>query len=291
MAAGRPDRVQRLVREPLLHFALIGALLFGLEYARRSRPGPALDEIVVTDEARATLIDRFAQRTGRQPEATEIESLLAEHIEQEVLFREALALGLQRGDPIIRRRLIQRMEFLTEDLARVDEPDDSVLGEFLHQHSDRYLTPERVTAVHIFLRREHRAQLPSVRESLDAGAAPGTLGDPFLHGARFIRQSRVRLAGLLGQAFADAVMALPAGQWSEPLESSFGWHLVRVEQRFSPGVPELDEVRARVLGDWQRQARVEAGRALLDDMRARYRVTLPSEPSEQNATDREGRSE
>ena len=286
MSATWPDLLRRLAREPLIHFALIGCLLFALDRAcgpatmdsdGQSTTGSDAQSIVIGEATRATLRERFSERTGRVPTSVETRALIDRHVDREVMYREALALGLERGDPIIRRRLIQRLEFLAEDLAARPRPRTTAqLYAFMADHGDRYELPARVTGRHVFMRREHRERVPEVREALLAGADPATVGDPFSRGARFALVSHTRLAATMGDSFADGVMAQPIGSWSQVIESSYGLHLVRVEERTPAGPGTLSALRARVIGDWRAQAHAGAVRTLLDEMRARYRVVETS---------------
>src|SRR5262249_4884420 len=153
------------------------------------------------------------------------------YIDNEVLYREALELGLDRGDIIVRRRLVQKMEFLTEGLDPVPEPTDTELQAYLDAHAEHYLQPDRVTLTHVFASNDrHGAATATLAEQwgeqLRAGADPATLGDPFLRGRELAAVSERDLAGILGNAFAAHVMQLPVGTWSAPIASSYGLHLV-----------------------------------------------------------------
>lgn len=274
-----PDLLRTLAREPVIHFLFIGGLLLSADRALDHSSPTGEDEqertrrtIQVKGASRVRLIERFRERRDREPTSVEMESLIERYIDDEVKYREALALGLERGDPVIRRRLIQRLEFLVEDLARVADPDDDELREFMRAHGERYQRPTQLDGTHVFLRPEHRPRAAQVRAALLAGEAPEGLGDPFLHGRTFASASRIRLASLMGESFADAALALPVGTWSEAIDSSYGSHLVRIDRRISGGLHDLDAIRARVVADWRQQARARAAEQALQDMRRHYRV-------------------
>lgn len=276
------------IRQPIVQFAAIGIALFALDRCiADARDDSVADpqRIVVSDALRTELRDGFRTRTGRSPTDAEQRALLDQHIDREIMVREAVLMGLERGDPVIRRRLIQRMEFLAEDLARTDVPDDHVLGEYLARHADRYRIPERVSAEHVFLRREHADRALSIRQSLIGGARATTLGDPFLHGAHIAEKSRTQLAAGFGEPFARAVFALTGDGWSEPVSSSFGVHLVRVTKRHPARMPALAEVRTRVDSDWRRERSERAVEQFVASLRARYAIEVaPARPTSATET-------
>ncbi len=268
----------RIAREPLTHFALIGAVLFALDHGLSSGASPPARDIVISSEVRETLRQRFVERTGREPTENEERELIAAHVGREVLYREALALGLERGDPIIRRRLIQRMEFLAEDMSRPESPTESELAAYLEAHAKRYERPATVTLEHVFWRRDPaeperaRRSATAALDSLTRGQTAGSLGDPFVHGSTFSARSRTQLGAVFGDEFAAAVMAETPGAWTGPLESAYGVHLVRVLERRDSSLPRLGEIRPAVTRDLERERAAAARAAIFARMRARYRV-------------------
>lgn len=219
------------------------------------------------------------RRSGRAPTPEEERGLVARFLDEEVLYREALALGLDRGDLIVRRRLVQKMEFLTQDAAPLPAPDDAALQRWLDQHPDEFRAPPRLSFRHVFLNRERRgptidADARELLSSLRGGVDPDRLGDPFLVGSRFALRSEGEIARVFGAPFAALVEALPAGAWSDPLPSSFGLHLVAVEQRIEGTTPSLASVRERVRQGLLAARRGEANRAALDALRSRYAISV-----------------
>ena len=267
----------RLLREPLLHVAVLGFGLFVLH--RWVAPPPASQEIVVPAGALAGLRDDFQRRTGRTPSATDERAMVDAWVDDEVLVREALAMGLDRGDAIVRRRLIQKMAFLIESTEPVPAPSDAELGAYLAAHADRYATPARVTFTHVFVSAQHDgdrapAAAAGLRARLEDGNDPAMLGDLFLRGREFRLYSEPELAGVFGAEFAAAVMALPEGTWSAPIPSTFGLHVVRVTERRAGSPPALAAVRERVERDWREEARATVNRAAYARLRARYHVRV-----------------
>jgi len=267
--------VTRWLREPLVHFAVLGAALFALQ--RWATP-PARDRIVVTAEVARGLRQDHARRYGAPPTAAEESVLVRRWVDDEVLVREATRLGLDRGDIIVRRRLIQKMQFLQESLARIPVPSDAELEAWLDAHATRYAAPARVSLTHVFVAADAHADpgttAAQVAAALASGVDPARLGDPFLRGRDLPLQTESQLAGVFGASFASAVASLPAGTWSAPLRSSYGLHLVRVDAREAGRRPTLDEVRRAVTDDWTEARRDEATRTALDALRTRYRVVV-----------------
>lgn len=267
----------RLLREPLIHFAALGSALFVIYDP--ALPAGAEDRIAVDAAFVEGLRREHEQRTGRPPTADEERGLIERFVEEEMLYREAVAMGLDRGDPIVRRRLIQKMGFLAEDLAAIDEPTDAELEAYRSAHAARYRDPERTSFRHVFVSRDRRGEgaeedARRLLEELQKGADPGALGDPFVRGASFARRSAAEIEAVFGRGFADAVSAAPIDAWSGPFVSSYGAHLVRVSERAPAAAPALASVRARVRQDLLDERRANAQKAAIERLRKRYRVVV-----------------
>lgn len=274
--------LRRLLREPVLHFVLLGGVLFAL-YGLTRGGGEPTGRIVVRGEDVARLAATWRMQWGRPPTQAELDGLIDAHVRDEILYREALALGLDRNDTIVRRRMVQKMEFLGEDLAATREPSDAELERFLAQHADRYREPATIDFSHVFFSRDRRgeravadarAALPDLRGSNGDAAAARGAGDPFLLRNDYSARSRQDVRELFGAEFAGAVFALEPGEWQGPVESAYGFHLVRVGARTEPRLPALSEIRARVAGDWRAEHREAAKRAFYDQLRRRYDVVV-----------------
>lgn len=285
---GAPDRrgsrLRRLSREPLLHFFLCAAVLFAVQRVLESEPA---NRIVVPAQVVQALREEHVRRTGVPPTAREESALVQRFVDDELLYREAVKLGLDSGDLIIRRRLVQKLEFLNERLEPLPEPSEGMLRAYLEEHRDRYRVAARVTLTHVFAdatRRGAEAERTAAqwREQLAAGASE--LGDPFLHGSSLPRKTQGELENLLGPEFAGRVMSLPLQQWSGPLRSTYGWHIVRVSERAPERHPELEEVRQAVERDWIAEQRHAFRRALLDRLRQEYEVVMAEVPSDGGMT-------
>ena len=272
------------LRAPLLQFFLLGALLL---LAYRALKPPPKTQITLTAEALAGFEKDFQRRHGRPPSDAERQAQRESYLDSEVLYREALSRHLDRGDVIIRRRLIQKMDFVLDALVEEEAAplSSQALSEFYAQHAERYRQPARFSLVQVFVAAsppttmvQHtepltRAQV--IRQRLLRGAEPSSLGDPFIRGTQFREQSESELAAIFGQTFAASVAALPIGAWSEPIASSYGLHLVLLTATTPQQQPALPSVRARVESDLRDERRQQARRDLLRTLRKSYRVVQP----------------
>ncbi|HJL19533.1 MAG TPA: peptidylprolyl isomerase [Sandaracinaceae bacterium LLY-WYZ-13_1] len=266
-------RWRRLVREPLLHFALLGAAVFAAHYALAPPADPPDARVLVLDDAFVDGLRERARARGAHPDDAALERAW---IREEVLVREARRLGLERGDPIVRRRLVQKLELWLEAQADVPAPDDDDLARHLRAHADRYRRPPRVGFTHVFFGRDRADPIGDARAALDAlradGAAPTDLGDPFLLGRDQPPRPVAAVAGSFGPSFAEAVAGAPRDAWAGPFQSSYGAHLVRVTERTEGSLPSVDAVRERLTADWRRARREEAVARAVERLVERYRV-------------------
>lgn len=264
-------------REPALHFVLLGAGVFALDAWRRPRTAPRDVEVSATYVT--GLREEYTRRYGRAPTRDELRAEVDRFVREEVLYREALALGLDRGDLIIRRRLVQKMEFFLEDVAPPRSPSDETLGAYLAAHADRYASPPRVSLRHVFFDRGRRgdhldADARAALTALRGGADAATLGDPFVSGSSIVDAEVSRVAGDFGDGFARAVEGLSTGSWQGPVASSYGLHLVLVTARAAGTARRLDEVRDRVISDWRVDDRERANREAYRRVAETYRVRV-----------------
>ncbi len=266
------------LRQPALHFVVLGGLIFGL-HSVVAEPQTNPNVIEVTAVRLHALQGELARQLGREPTPVELDAMLEQHIHFEILVREAIALELDQGDTVIRRRLIQKMEFLIQDLAIVEQPTDEVLEAFMEEHSERYRRLGTVTFQHLFFRRESDAdeverEARSALEAALRGDSLETMGDPFPLGQRFVGRTSAQVTSVLGRGFAEAIFSVEEGVWTGPVPSRFGLHVVRVEEQRAAWDPPLEDVRARVRGDWLEERRDEANRVARHRMRRRYDIRI-----------------
>jgi hypothetical protein len=273
--------IVRLLREPLLQFLALGAMLFWLYGLVGKRSADAPDKIVVSASRIANLGDGFARTWRRLPSEQELQGLIEDYIRDEVFYREGRAAGLDRDDVIIRRRVRQKMEFLAEDMS-VPEPNDEQLAAYLAANPERFRADDHLTFRQVFLsatRRPHTIdsdskQVASVLAGADAAVDTTALGDPFLLGEEFHGISATKVTNQFGEGFAKRVLAMEKGRWQGPVSSGFGQHFVFISERVSGGLPPLDEVRPAVRREWANARRLEAEQKLYASLRERYEIVV-----------------
>jgi hypothetical protein len=273
-----------LLREPLVHFLLLGAALFVLDAWLRPAAGPAANTEIVVGEARIRNLAQTFQRTWKRPPTKlKLDGLVESHVREEVLYREALALGLDRDDAIIRRRLQQKMEFVSEEAAALVAPNDDDLVAYMQANPDAFRAEPRVTFSQVYLDPRKRASTldADARRLIDglgrAGPNPdlAKLGDSLmLLEPHYENAPQVEVERLFGREFAEAVVKQPVGRWTGPIGSGYGVHVVRVESMTPGGVPALAEVRPLVEREWRNAKRQELSKAFYDRLRAKYAVTV-----------------
>lgn len=255
----------RGTREPLLHFAVLGLGLFALHRLVADRQSPP-ETVVIHADAEQRVTEQFVAMHGREPSQAELDGLLGELIDEELLYREGLALGLDRKDPIVRRRIVQRMRFVLEDAAAV-EPTDEQLRLHLRENPERYAGPEQFDVRHVFFSdsrpdAEARARACATREGQDCD------GDAFAHGNALRGVTAPQLDADWGKGPGAAVEHASVGNW-DAMQSGLGWHAFVVERRFRSSA-ELERVRERVAEDWRAEQR-DAERVMLR-LRDKYEV-------------------
>ncbi len=281
--------MKRLLKEPLLHFLLLGAAIF---IAHRLVSGRADDEpqrIVVTQGQIASMTIGFSRTWQRPPTSEELEGLIRDRVREEVYYREALAMGLDRDDTIIRRRLRQKLEFITDDVTARVEPTDAELAAYLKTHADVFRVERRLTFNQVYLNPDKHgerlaqdaAQLLIQLRQKGRDADLSSFGDPFLLERRLEAAPIGEVAKQFGEKFAVRLGGIRAGQWHGPVESGYGVHLVFVEERTEGRVPELAKVRDAVHREWTNARRLESNEKLFQSMLKRYVVTVEKpEPAE-----------
>ncbi|MEE9180616.1 MAG: peptidylprolyl isomerase [Vicinamibacteria bacterium] len=274
--------LKKLMREPLAHFVLLGAGLFAWS-ALWGQPGTRNERIVVTEAHVSRLIEIFGRTWQRPPTERELQGLVDEHIKEEILYREALAMGLDRDDTIIRRRLRQKMEFLYEDLAAQNDPADEELEAYLAEHVERFRIEGPLSFAHVYISIDRRgdkaiddakALLARLNRDPEASGDVASLGDRLPLPSGYESTTASDIAKMFGRAFAERVSGLPIGEWSGPVESGYGLHLVRVSERSEDRLPELAEVREAVTRDWRVREREQTNDELFRQLREKYHVVV-----------------
>jgi peptidyl-prolyl cis-trans isomerase C len=268
------------VREPLLHFVLIGALLFAVTALRQKQSEHA--EIRITAGEVAQLAAFWETQSQRKPSAEELRGLIEERIDEEVLAREAVRLGLDRNDVIVRRRLAQKMAFVSDDLAAVAEPPEHELRAYFDAHRATYTTPDLYALRHVYFNPDRHTTLDidaqRALQRLTRGANADEVGDPFMLPRELADVSREDIVRDFGSSFADAVTGSTPGSWSGPVRSPFGVHLVKLESHIPSSAARFEDVRDSVRDAYLGQKQREANAALRTRLRQQYKIVV--EPAE-----------
>jgi len=289
------DSVTRFVREPLLQFLLIGVALFAGYRALNPQPGRPTNStrIEITDDDLRQLDVAWVAQWQRHPTTEEIRRLVEGKVREEILYREALALGLDRGDTIVKRRLAQKLEFLAEDLTRIRDPQPDELKAWFDMKREHFALPPRVSFRHLYFsldRGGERAKAAAVaaRERLTGKPAglpvAAGLSDSFMFQDHYGNRTPAQVAEVFGTTFASAVFELTPGSWQGPIESGFGWHLIWVDSVTPGRVPAFEEIEPDVKSRWIDEQRAESRRRAFDTMKARYEVVLPKAPTMNGTT-------
>ena len=267
----------RLLREPVLHFAAIGGLIF-LFFAAVNDTQRALDDvIVVTPERINQLAAGFRSVWKQMPTDDELDALVEEHIREEVYYREALALGLDRNDAVVRRRLRQKMEFLTDTGSYLQEPSIGELEAYFAANEKTYRGVLRLAFEQIYFGAS--PDLESVTQSLHAlqsnpATDPATLGEHTLLPTQLGLSPPLAIDGVFGPGFFERLAKLPLGVWAGPVASAYGAHLVRIVESLPARTPPLKEVRDAVLMNWKAAKALEIREQDYARRRARFVVEV-----------------
>ena len=276
----RVTLLQRLIREPLVHFLLIGLLLFAL-YDAAGDSGGSNRDIRIDDHVAASLYAQFRNTWQRPPTPAEMNALVDSYVREQIFYREGVALKLDRDDPTITRRISQKFTTIAEESGAAGPATETELQRWLNRHADRYADPPLVTFDQIAFEQttkenEERA-LNGAREALAEGADPRTLGSDRMLLPHYELYPVDLVQRDFGSDFAKALMSVRRGAWEGPLASGYGQHLVRVEKVIPGRLPKLDEVRTAVARDYEEQRRRksvdETYRKLLQHYRIEYSGT------------------
>jgi hypothetical protein len=274
----RLSLIKRYLRQPLLHFLIAGFALFVLYGGlHRSTVHQDPQRIEITPEIVQRIAISWLARWQRPASEQQLQRLIDEYVKEEILYREALKLGLDKDDTIIRRRLAQKMDFLAEDVASLREPAPGVLEAWYNQHQDAYAPPPLATFHHLFFAFDKRgADAQAQAQAALSGLTDQNSGegDAFMFKSAYTEQSRDQVARVFGSTFAISLFKQTPGSWVGPVESGFGWHLVWIEALAKPPAPPFETVAQQVKSDWLSEQRSESKREHFDALKARYEVVV-----------------
>lgn len=257
--------IARLAREPLVHFLLAGAAIWGAMALAGEEADPASRTLDLGREKQADLALGFERMMGRPPTDAELAELKDRWVREEVLYREALRLGLDEGDSIVRRRLSTKMDELAGAQAEVADPSQSELAAWLKQHPDRFSTGGTVSF--------EQAYFPSEALAKAALESAQPAGHPISLPPSVSAMPLSEVGNVFGRQFLDALEQRKAGpRWQGPIPSGFGWHIVRLTARDAGTIPPLAQIRERVRADWRSSTVANRREKAYRVLRESYRI-------------------
>jgi len=286
--------LKRWLCEPLLHFLLLGLILFvAYAYMQRGRGGiESSKQIALSLDDLRTMDMYFESQWHRQPTPAEFQAMVEDKVREEVLYREALAMGLDKDDTIVKRRMAQKMQFLAEDVAAAHEPSTTELKAWFDKNSNKFALPSRYSFRHLYFspdKRGKNAQEDAAKALTKIAGQPEdsklavSLADQFMFQDYYGDRAPDALAKEFGPQFVVALEKLKPGSWQGPVESGYGWHLVYIDTVISGRIPAFEEMEPDVKTAWLAEQKQQAWQKAYKDMRAKYTVLLPN-PGDQPAT-------
>jgi len=284
-----PAALQRLLREPLLHFLLIGLALFAVyAYMHRGRMGiESSRQIALSIDDLRQMDLYFESQWHRQPTPQEFQAMIEDKVREEVLYREGLAMGLDKDDEIVKRRMAQKMQFLAEDVAAAHEPSTAELKAWFDKNTKKFALPSRYSFRHLYFSPDKRgkdAQDDAVKALAKIAGQPedsklaASLGDQFMFQDYYGDRTPEAIAKEFGPQFAVALEKLKPGSWQGPVESGYGWHLVYVDTIIPGRIPAFEEMESDVKTAWLAEQKQTAWQKSYAEMRAKYTILLPGPP-------------
>jgi peptidyl-prolyl cis-trans isomerase C len=287
--------LKRWAREPLLHFLLLGLLLFGVDaYMNRGRGGvESSKQIALTLDDLGQMEMYFESQWHRPPTPQEFQAMVEDKVREEVLYREGIAMGLDKDDTIVKRRMAQKMQFLAEDVAAAHEPTTAELKVWFEKNGEKFALPSRTSFRHLYFSPDRRGPsahadavkaLAKISGQLKDSKLASSLADRFMFQDYYGDRAPEQLAKDFGPKFAQALFQLKPGSWQGPIESGLGWHLVFVDSVIPGRIPAFEEVESDVKTAWLGDQKAQAIETAYKAMRAKYTVLLPAAPARVTAS-------
>ena len=278
------EKLNKLIREPLIHFLLIGGGIYGL-YAFYAGGEDSDNErtVTVTSNEIQALTSQWTRLWSRPPTNEELSGVIRDHVRTQILFREAVAMGLDKGDIVIERRLAQKVKFLAQGLITPQEPTDEILEKWYAANSDRYRQPDLYTITHIFFDPDKREEttLDDAKVTLDALSALDGLpanysdfGDQFMLQSYYPNRSEVELRKLFGTGFVEQIVELEPGVWHGPVLSGYGTHLVLVSDVMLAPQPAFEDIKERLTEAWMAEQITELSERFINNLISRYEIIV-----------------
>ncbi|MGI9518318.1 MAG: peptidyl-prolyl cis-trans isomerase [Pirellulaceae bacterium] len=280
--------MRNLLKEPLFHFLLIGVGLFVLYAIVNREPAEeSRQQITVSDGRITQLANIFAKTWQRPPTRQELQGLIDDFVLEEIYYRQAIALGINQNDTVVRRRLRQKLEFMSDEMTALLQPADAELKQYLTDHPESFRLPAIYTFEQSWFNPvKHEDAVAYVRQQLDIlRSGDGPVGDPSLLPTTFEQVPRQNVDAQFGSGFAAKLDQIETGQWHGPVTSGLGLHLVRIDSRTKDHLPDLEEVRPVVEREWRNWKRIQVKQETQDRLLAEYEVFVEWPEDSAGSTD------
>lgn len=282
------NRITKILKEPLLHFILLGACIYAA-YALFGTPEQdSLDRTININEERIdAFINQWQSRWNRPPTVKEMDGVITQYVNEEVLYRQAMAMGLNENDPITRRRVAQKLEFLTGDLSQMQQPAEGELEKYFEDHLDAYRGEDLFTFSQVFFDPDKREEktlddAAKILKELQAAGKPDPekleTGDKFMLQNFFKSMDERQISRQLGTGFTESVMKLEAGKWHGPVLSGYGVHLIYIYEIEKAPAPEFEKVKDKVLAQWHEEKSIKFKADFLKNLKDRYEIVIAEIP-------------
>ena len=270
---------KKILHEPLVHFLLLGALVFFIYTAMNGTQTSDDKTIVISKAEQKQLSYRWQKKYMRQPTEDEMQQMIDKEIYTEVLYREALKMGLDQNDLIIRRRLAQKLEFVSSDLFSFIEPSDEVLRTYMKQHEKMFRKAGKISFQQIYVDvskhdKNLKERLSRIKSALDANESIQALGDAFMLPRENRALSEYEIRRTFGKKFAESLNAFKTGVWEGPIKSGYGLHFVYVEKREAGELPSFDEIKAQVKNAWMSEKKEQNSQNFYKSLKKNYSIEI-----------------
>ena len=277
----------RFWREPLIHFFILGLAVFGLHAILDQQPKATVNDPYLVEVSSADiewLRNIFNKQMGREPTVQDLRRQVNQLIREQILSREAVAMGLDEGDIVIRRRLAQKMEFLFKDLSAMSEPTEADLRKYFNENQRKYERPPRITLTQVYFSADSRGiqgAIHAAQALIKEGGDPSKVtipGDSTILASGCTQCSEKEIENKFGTDFAMSVKNLKPGSWYGPVRSAFGIHAVYIHERQETKLPNFRDIKDRINNDWRTAIREENTRRVYGEIRSRYRILVEGLP-------------
>ena len=272
--------MRKILYEPLFHFVLIGGSFFILYFLVADIPSDTSGNVTVDEKVVVRLQGQFSRRWLRPPTLDELQSLIDEHVKEEILYKEAIKLGLENDDAVVRRRLRQKMEFISTDLLQVPKPSTDELKSFMKENPARFKLPASISFQQVFFstqKRGYKAEEDAKKAKIQLNSKHTDylqMGDPSLLEPEIPLSPISTIRNRFGEGFAKDVYPLEKGSWMGPIASSYGYHLVKIIERIEPPEQTFESVRNEVLREWKFDKERTLQQQFYEELKSRYIIQI-----------------